>query len=177
MNIILLLLLFNPFNLTQLAVRAPRRRIVNRMFGQMIEAAFYFSAVFVGINVLFNMFHINLNHLVEINFFGVAILYFISAFIFYLLMGTVFLICLSLVSNYPIAVAVTFGLSIGQLYFQLVQGWPTALSILTVYTDYYEDGFNILHYISVNVLALIFIGGLYLILSYIFQRKDILDGE
>lgn len=168
---------FLPESMMNIIRGTDRERLYLRRLTKIFVAAFIFSSVHTGVNLIFTSIFFDYSLLKEVNFIPIGLLNTFGIFLFYTSVGLMY----ELIKDISNSIGVSFFLTIfliGSLFFfeKLImnQTWGP-LKDLVIYTKMLEKKWTVADLLITYFRQLLIVVFFYLIGSFVYKRKDFIQ--
>lgn len=158
----------------QILVRKTRIQFILNQYKNVFWATFNFVAIFVGILVLFNLIFEDINLLRETNFATGVVIYFFSLLLYYLLVGSIFILLRLCFWSDIKAFVGTFAIQVVLLAVKRYLNVWIPASVTRVFDLLFENSLYAEEILINSAKIIILIVALFAVTYTIFKEKDVL---
>lgn len=158
----------------QILVRKTRIQFILNQYKNVFWATFNFVAIFVGILVLFNLIFEDINLLRETNFATGVVIYFFSLLLYYLLVGSIFILLRLCFWSDIKAFVGTFAIQVVLLAVKRYLNVWIPASVTRVFDLLFENSLYAGEILINSAKIIILIVALFAVTYTIFKEKDVL---
>lgn len=158
----------------QILVRKTRIQFILNQYKNVFWVTFNFVAIFVGILVLFNLIFEDINLLRETNFATGVVIYFFSLLLYYLLVGSIFILLRLCFWSDIKAFVGTFAIQVVLLAVKRYLNVWIPASVTRVFDLLFENSLYAEEILINSVKIIILIVALFAVTYTIFKEKDVL---
>lgn len=158
----------------QILVRKTRIQFILNQYKNVFWVTFNFVAIFVGILVLFNLIFEDINLLRETNFATGVVIYFFSLLLYYLLVGSIFILLRLCFWSDIKAFVGTFAIQVVLLAVKRYLNVWIPASVTRVFDLLFENSLYAEEILINSAKIIILIVALFAVTYTIFKEKDVL---
>jgi len=161
--------------LTQSIVRHKRRIMVIKLTIKTLKSSIIFTSLLIGINFVLIIYFVDMNVLIENNFFISECIYYINCILLYFIVGLTYILFYLIFDASMISIIITFFINIFIVSIDLIFNINTIYSAVVVFDYTLNNGLNSAIYFFNVIKFLLSIIFLISINYLLFKGKDFIN--